>query len=159
MLEPVLRSRKFTPPMDLQPILITVITSGISAWVGSQLGRASSISQKRWDQKAKAYSDLIGALHNLRRYYDVKGGASLASRMNPDPAMLERQRLESWLEVEKAMDIGSWHMAKEVGMQLMMLESRFSGKENETEDPGGVAMIIWEVLTKIVGIAKRDLGT
>lgn len=145
-------------------LALTGAVTFFSAWIASKLTLRIALHQKVWERKEAAYTKIIEALYEVKRYYDVRSSWSLLKNMKPDDETISKGRAEGWMVVERAIDTGGWHFSPHAAMKLHALRldmhrSDRAGGNNEPQDPQDCADLIGTAIAEIVILAEKDLGT
>lgn len=145
-------------------LVLTGVASYLSALVASKLTLRSSLHQKAWERKEAAYTKIIEALYEVKRYYDVRSDWSLLKNMKPDDETISKGRAEGWMVVERAIDTGGWHFSPQAAMKLHALRMDMgradrAGRKDDPQDAQDCADLIGTAIGEIASLAEKDLGT
>jgi hypothetical protein len=145
-------------------LALTGAVSLFSAWVASQLTLRSALHQKVWERKEAAYTKIIEALYEVKRYYDVRSTWSLLKNMKPDDETISKGRAEGWMVVERAIATGGWHFSSDAAMKLRELmwnmgRADRAGGKDEPVDALDCTLLIGSAIGEIASLAEKDLGT
>jgi hypothetical protein len=144
-------------------ILINAGISGLTAWLASRWTLHGALHEKQWERKEAAYTRIIEALYQVKKFYDVRSSISLLGNMKPDADAITKGRAEGLMELERAVDCGGWHLSAKAGARLHKLwldlgRNDRAGKPREPSDPDGCSTMLWEAIRDIAELAKEDLG-
>ena len=149
--------------ISFSQLAFTGAASLLSAWVASKLTLRSALHQKAWEKKEAAYTRIIEALYDVKRYYDVRSDWSLLKQMKPDDEVITKGRAEGWMVVERSIDTGGWHFSPHVAAKLHSLMWKMgrgdrAGSNAEPEDTQDCSLLISSTISEIVALAQEDLG-
>lgn len=146
----------------LPGILVAIFSSLLSSWLSAQWALKKFYSEKWWDRREKAYSEIINALYDLVQYFGVhKEDYGQGTGYSKDEEVELYQKYEkSYWALKKATAIGSFYISKKAQQALVELSKR--EQLNFDENPS------WDVyeqdfqyhqdaLEKFIKIAKSDL--
>ena len=150
--------------ISLTQLALTGVASLFSAWVASKLTLRSALHQKAWERKEAAYTKIIEALYEVKRYYDVRSTWSLLKNMKPDDETISKGRAEGWMAVERAIDTGGWHFSPQAAMKLHALmydmgRADRAGGKDEPQDAQDCAHLIGMAIGEVACLGGKDLGT
>ena len=143
-------------------ILPGIITAIIASYLAAKWSMRKFYSEKWWERKEKAYTEIIDSLYDLLRYCEIQkedygqGTGYSEDRMKE----LGERYSQAYWKIKKATDIGAFVVSPEAERALKELRKR--PRLNWNENP------LWDVyekdyryyrdaLEKIVDIARKDL--
>lgn len=56
---------------DFASLVTGSVASLVAVWLGSRFAEVKRVREQVWDRKASAYSDILDALNEMRRYLDL----------------------------------------------------------------------------------------
>lgn len=150
----------------MEDILIKILPGIISAIVASYLAARWSLrkiySEKWWERKERAYSDIIASLYDIMQYCEYQRDHLEWGRKLPEDREKEfdEKYSEAYWKLKKVTDIGGFVISKDAADVLKDLRSR--PKLDWNENPP------WEIydqdydyhkraLDKIVAVANKEL--
>ena len=147
---------------SLLKILPGIITAIIASYLAAKWSMRKFYSEKWWERKEKAYTEIIDALYDLLRYCEIQKEDYGQGHGYPKDRMKElgeRYSQAAW-KIKKATDIGAVVVSPEA--QRALKELREKPQLEWHENPP------WEIyeqdygyyrdtLEKIVEIARKDL--
>jgi hypothetical protein len=111
----------------LSQIAAGLIIAIVTALVTIRLSLRSFYSEKWWEKKAETYTAVINSLHHMKRYDDMM--LEQAFGYGELPADREKELLkrsqESYDELMRLIDVGSFVLAPEAMAELQLLEKEF----------------------------------
>jgi hypothetical protein len=143
-------------------ILPGVITAIIASYLAAKWSMRKFYSEKWWERKERAYTEIIDALYDLLRYCEIQKedyGQGTGYSKDRMKELGERHSQAFW-KIKKATDIGAFVVSSEAERTLKKLRERPQLDWNENPP--------WEIyeqdygyyrdtLEKVVDIAKKDL--
>ena len=141
----------------VEPIIIAIIAAYFAAkWAISKF-----YTERWWEKKEKAYTELIESITNILIYLDLKVDESLDPNifMGPDENITNEYTSSYW-KLKKATITGSFTLSKEAEDLLVNLSNRekLSLKENAPFEVYEQEIKYFKnALTKIKEIANKDL--
>jgi hypothetical protein len=147
---------------SLQTILPSLIGGVVTAAVSVRLALKRFRSERWWERKAQAYSDLLLSLfhiqiHAKRSLEEVVDGVTLDESYM---ATLSKRAADGFAEIRKAAALGRFLFSTEVSERLLRLEQALDSPghnlapHEEIEDLYGV---VTSALTDLRPMALRDL--
>lgn len=144
------------------PSLLGLVSGAVTASLGAWLATRRFYLEKHWDRKARAYEEIIRALHDAVQFCQVhKEDYGQGTGMNPDQGMELQQKYLSAISIlHKAMDIGAFYISDK-GVQILSdLRKREVSKEGE--EP---SFEIWAqeyafhkaALEKLIALSRKEL--
>lgn len=143
-------------------ILAGVVIAVVSSLFTVYLSLAKYRTEKWWEKKAEAYSNLLGVIHDAKAFAEENLEAESRQReLTPeqDTALREKSR-KAESEIYRAMDVGSFYFSKETitCLQRYKKESSEAGKDNNwvcylADDLEATD----KCLKSMIEIAKNDL--
>ncbi|MBW1796035.1 MAG: hypothetical protein JRJ38_16705 [Deltaproteobacteria bacterium] len=139
-----------------------IISAILAAYFTARWSLRKLYSEKWWERKEKAYSEIVEALYQVMQYCEIKKDHYEVGKTYSDEKMKEfqdRYSMAYW-KLKKATDIGAFVISQEGAKVLEELRSR--PKLDWNENPP------WEIydqdyeyykkaLENIVRVAKKDL--
>jgi len=142
--------------------LISVITAIIASYSTAQWSLKKFYSEKWWERKERAYTEIIDALYDLLQYCEIqKGDFGQGSGYSENKMKLFREKYnQAYWKIKKATDIGAFVVSSEAEIALKELRDR--------QRPNWDDYDLWDIyeddykyyqntLEKIVNIARIDL--
>ena len=145
-------------------LLIGSTIALVSAYITVRLALKRFRSEKRWLRKMEAYERIIEALHHLKASAQAEIDVVQKppnSYPAPGPELTQRWR-EAYLEIEKAVDVGTLLLSEEAHERLMCYRKEAKQVENpdssfECADAELAASN--RCLPDLIRMAKKDLET
>jgi len=143
-------------------IIIAIFTSSVAAYLTAKWSLKKFYSEKWWERKENAYSDIINALYDLLQYCEIQREDWLGETGYSDENMKdfgERHSRAFW-KIKKATTIGAFVVSHEAEKILIELYKRpqLDWAENPPWECYEQERIYYhEALTRIVEVANRDL--
>jgi hypothetical protein len=144
---------------DFLPGIATAI---IASYLTARWSLKKLYSEKWWERKEKAYSDIIASIYAIMQYCEYQSEHYELGRELPEDRKkeIETKYGEAYWKLKKVTDIGGFVISKDAANVLKDLKER--PKLNWNENPP------WEIydqdlkyhkeaLEKIVAIANKDL--
>jgi len=148
---------------SLLPSLLTSVGTGvITALISVRLALRQFRSEKWWERKASAYSELFEALYSVKTYAEhllqkIEEGAHFSeARMNELGARSRAGRDG----IRRAAVIGTFVLSEEAANRLAKLVAALDDPKHDLDLPEGVASdldLVVEAISDLRPIAKRDL--
>jgi hypothetical protein len=143
-------------------LLTAAITAPLAAWLAAHFALRRFYSEKVWERKTAAYSSIIGALHDMQRWFDANLRAcGSAQRELPDDAeeKLSAAYDEADARLARQLDTERWLLPSKCSERLAQMRRDLA---KDTEDDwiahlvnGGRA--INSALEDIITLARDDL--
>ena len=146
----------------LLAIITAIVIAAVSSWITVNLSLRRYHSERWWDRKVEAYSAVIEALHHSKAFSD----GHLASEMHErelsedEDKELRSHAREGNIEIEKAIDVGSFLLSGEALIRLQEYrkeEIKTSELESWVEYLLADQKVTGKCLKDIIEIAKKDL--
>ena len=151
---------------SITDVLIKFLPGIISAIIASYLSAKWSLrkiySEKWWERKERAYSDIITSLYDIMIYYEYKydyymQGLELLDEENRE---FKEKYKEANLKLKKVSSIGGFVISKDAADALYSLSARPNIEWGENP-PWEIIVKEFDyhkiILDKIVAIANKDL--
>ena len=159
-------------PDVLTNALVAIVVGGVSAYLAGHFGVRRALEQFRserwWERKADAYTDILDALSDLHRYADLLAKESLGSRFSDEHRQqLEERHRDADHRLSRAMNVGGFIISDDVGQRLEEVRDRSEALEDEWEQGRGegppwehyeeYAKLYASAIRKIRADSKADL--
>jgi hypothetical protein len=146
----------------MKEIILSAIVGIISAILTAKLSLRKVYSEKWWDKKEKAYTEIIEALYEIMQYFEFARDEAEQNRESSDKTIIKYQEKYSiaYWKLKKATTIGEFIILSEGARILNELKTRpkLSYRNNA---PWDIYQDEYEAhkeaLDKIIKIAKNDL--
>ena len=140
-------------------LLVAVTTALLTVW----LSLRRFYREKWWEAKMKAYSDLVQALHHMKRDLEISTTAELEGRKTDTDyhKSWHAKHMAAWEEVRRQIDVGEFLYSPRSVRILQNLN-----KETESDDPNEIyyehlerlQVAVESCLPAIKAAARADLG-
>ena len=111
-----------------------IISALIGGYFSARLALRGAVSEKLWDRREKAYTEVLESLHQLKLYYEVNAGWSVQRNLSPEE--LKDRRMQALAELERCKSVHAWifndgavhalsKLLNREGRDLSGLESQF----------------------------------
>lgn len=142
--------------------ILSLIVGIISAIITARWSLRKIYTEKWWDRKEKAYTEIIEAIYAIMQYCEVKRDTEEEDKYFSDEKIRELQEdySKAYWRLKKLTDIGSFVISPEGSIILNELKSRpkLSWRHNTPRDIYNEEFKYHkQALGKIVEIAKSDL--
>jgi len=146
---------------DVASLLLGSAGSLLAVWLGSRFAEVKRAREQAWDRKALAYSDILDALNEMRRYLDQAYEDAILRR-DRDEAEVER-RSEVYRsaadQLGKTTFRQSWILPNDVHRSVMKLEDVLRARyENWEEDLDASSSACRAALREIQAVARTDMA-
>lgn len=149
---------------DITKVLIPgLLISVFTAILTVRLSLRRFYSERLWERKMDMYTVIFEALYRLKHYYQIKHDIDLEQRtLKKDRAvLLEQQWAEGDMEVDKAVDIGSFVICQEAAICLRTFRDRprLHYEDHPISELASQEMkYLDDCIKKLREIAHKDLG-
>lgn len=110
-------------------LFVAVVTSVVTVRLSIKRFR----SERWWERKVEAYTDLLAALSDSKRYANLQARVRLTqSESNQAADRLEEQHRDAYDRLRRATTVGSFILSKDVAQRLEDLDSRLAGLEYDS---------------------------
>ena len=143
-------------------ILSAVAIAGLSSWITVYLSLKKFRTEKWWEKKAEAYSNLVGVIHDAKAFAEKNLTASSRNRelSEEEDSDLRAKSCKAESEIYRAMDVGAFYLS-EVAIECLKKykkESSEAGQEKSwvhylVEDFDATD----KCLQSVIKIARSDL--
>lgn len=142
--------------------IISLASGAAVAWLSAWLSTRRFYREKDWERKAKAYEEIVRALHHMTNYFSVhKTDYGQGTGLSDEgEAALYQSYAKSHAELENATDIGSFYISRAAHKKLLELRSR----QVWTEDQAPRFEIFEQeyefhraALNDLISIARKEL--
>ena len=139
-------------------LLVAITTAGVTVW----LSLRRYYREKWWEAKMRAYTDVIQALHHMKRDLDI----SLAAEVQGRDAETEyhkqwqKRHQEAWDKIREQMDVGEFlysPMTVRI-IQTLIREAKSDPNESYFERLEKLQAAVDRCLPAIKTAARKDLG-
>lgn len=146
----------------LGKILVGIIIAAVSSYITVQLSLKRYRTEKWWEKRAEAYSNILGLLHDAKEFSEENIAADLAGRelTEQEDKDLRARAAVCSNEIYRAMDMGQFYFSPEaiVRLKKYKTESSEAGSNRDwntylAEDFDAAE----SCLKDIIKIAKSDL--
>ncbi len=110
----------------IEKLFPSVLTAVIAAYLTARWSLRRYYSEKWWDRKEKAYSELIEAFYELMRYNDFKSDEYMLHKDHPKNLlenMSDKYKIADY-HIKKATDIGAFVISKKAADALQEFQER-----------------------------------
>lgn len=110
-------------------IVLTIISgiaiAGISSWITVQLSLKRFQTEKWWEMKATAYSNLLGTIHDAKAFSEENLEADYHAKELTDAQdkELRAKSHKASAEIYRAMDVGAFYLSKEAIERLKLYKN------------------------------------
>ena len=147
-----------------EKIVIGVIIAVTSAWVTVRLSLSKYRTEKWWDRKIEAYTNVIEAFHHSKAFSDKHLGAEWRGReLDPDIDKEIRAKVKlAHGEIEKYINIGSFIFSNEFYTRLKEYQRESERISNESH--GWVDYLVNDqehmesCISDLIVLAQKDLS-
>lgn len=146
----------------LLKVISAVVIAGLSSWITVFLSLRKFRTEKWWEKKAEAYSNLLGAIHDSKAFAEENLNAEFRSRelTELEDKELRAASKKSEAEIYRAMDVGAFYLSEQAieCLKKYKKESSEAGKDNSW-----VQYLIEDLdaanscLKSMIEIARNDL--
>lgn len=143
-------------------IISGVAIASFSSWITVRLSLERFRTEKWWEKKAEAYSNLLGAIHDAKAFAEENLQALSRGRnlTDEEDVELRLRSKKSEADIYRSMDVGAFYFSQETLECLKKYKQASSeaGKDNDwilylTEDFDSTD----RCLKSMVEIARKDL--
>ena len=149
--------------LSIAPTILTaVLIAAASSWITVRLSLARFRDEKWWEKKVESYERIIEALHHMKIDADASYNAFIEHRDIPEEKQKQLRAASSkaQLEVERAINIGSFTTSEECQTRLKEFLKELNASSNATDYFTHIdkySFAIDKCLEDVIGIAKRDV--
>ena len=141
---------------------LTFISAGAGAYLSTRLTFGRVISEKWWDKKYEAYSDVLGALHDMQKDIEADYGEELGyKKVSPEKqAELRASYKRGREKVERHRSIGSLVLGADAVSELKTFEASLSKASNEHtffEHLDASYAAVNSTIDRITELGRKDL--
>ena len=96
-------------------ILSGVAIAGLSSWITVHLSLKRFRTEKWWEKRAEAYSNLLGAIHDAKAFAENNLEADQRNRelTEEEDKELRSKSKRAEGEIYRAMDVGAFYLSQE----------------------------------------------
>ena len=143
-------------------ILSGVAIAGLSSWITVHLSLKRFRTEKWWEKKTQAYSNLLGVIHDAKAFAEKNLQAEYRSRelSEEEDKDLRAKSQAAEAEIYRAMDVGAFYFSQEAieCLKQYKKESSEAGQDNSwvlylQEDLDATN----KCLSAMIEIARKDL--
>lgn len=143
-------------------ILSGVAIAALSSWITVHLSLKRFRTEKWWEKKAQAYSNLLGVIHDAKAFAEENLQAEYRNRelSEEEDKELRAKSRAAEAEIYRAMDVGAFYFSQEAieCLKQYKKESSEAGKDSSwvlylQEDLDATN----KCLTSMIEIARSDL--
>ena len=116
-------------------ILSGVAIAGLSSWITVHLSMKRFRTEKWWEKRAEAYSNLIGAIHDAKAFAEenleaMQRGRELSEEEDKE---LRHKSKVAESEIYRAMDVGAFYLSEQAldSLRTYKKESSEAGKDHD----------------------------
>jgi len=142
--------------------VIVIVTTIVIAYITTRLTTIEHCTQKWWERKAEAYSDLIEQLFSLQDYYRklYNEWAFYANTNENDEKKREEQANNAIYKLRKAATTGAFIISEDAANLIKELQNKLSSIDNKPlheqyEESSGM---IGKYIERIKASARIHLG-
>lgn len=144
------------------PVIAAIITGVISAWLTASLAFRRFRHEKWWDEKFRAYSDILSSLHNIAVGFDeseeaiMRGGDIPADRQK----FFHEQYLAGKATIERQADLADFLLHKDVTPRIVKMLNELDaayGLDDTVEHIHHATRAARTCIQDITKIARADL--
>lgn len=112
--------------IDWITVLAPFATAIVAAYLSARWATSQAYKQRWWDQRERAYTEIIEALYDVVAYFDLTAEDYLMSKEeeNPKMASFQARYSEAYLKIQRLTDIGAFVISDKVAKVLMNLRKR-----------------------------------
>lgn len=144
-------------------IISAVVIAGLSSWITVLLSLRKFRTEKWWEKKVEAYSNLLGAIHDEKAFAEENLFATKQNReiSEAEDKELREKSKKSGAEIYRAMDVGAFYLSEQAIERLMKYKKESS--EAGKDDNSWVSYLIEDLeatnscLKSMIEIARNDL--
>ena len=143
-------------------ILSGVAIAGLSSWITVHLSLKRFRTEKWWEKRAEAYSNLLGAIHDAKAFAENNLEADQRNRelTEEEDKELRSKSKRAEGEIYRAMDVGAFYLSQEA---IECLKS-YKKQSSEAGKDGSWTLYLIEdleatdtCLKSMIEIARNDL--
>ncbi|WP_412060358.1 hypothetical protein [Rubrivirga sp. IMCC45206] len=152
----------------LAAVAPSLVVAVLAALLGVRLALRRFRSERWWERKAEAYTDLISAVYRFSTTFDrdyvdpddleeLDAQGPLTQRGFIGMSRAQRRRNRAWAEIEQAIGIGEFVFSRETVLILSSLKTRV--RQGQPGDRDGDRLEAARLLLqRLKAAAARDLG-
>jgi len=147
---------------SIKILLIGVGISGITAWITVKLALRRFYTEKWWERKAQAYSEIIGSLARMRMYFSRWGEELIEHRVmsREEKEKFEKEYRLAREVIGNAVAVGSFVISEKTAdlLEAFLKQLGEGGISRDlSEDVGIRYRQVNECIVRLREIAKKDL--
>jgi hypothetical protein len=146
---------------DIISLLIGSVGSLSAVWLGSRFSEVKRVREQAWDRKALAYSDILDALNEMKRYLDLAYEDALLRRDRTDEDAAQRSQVYRTAtgQLGKTTFRHSWILPEAVHASVTRLEQVLYAKyDTWEEDLDASSHACGIALGEIQQVARMDMA-
>jgi hypothetical protein len=119
----------------IETILAGIVIATISSLVTVQLSLGRFRSEKWWEKKAEAYSNLIGAIHDAKAFSEetIEAGSKGKDLSGDDDKALRIRSKNAESDIYRAMDVGAFYLSDKAIARLRSYMKDCGESSNTTD--------------------------
>ena len=110
----------------LIPSLVGLFTTILASFLSAQWAVRRAFQERWWERKERAYTEIVEALHDSIRYFELCAKESLEQWDETHPKMEEFRESydEAYWKIQRATDIGAFVISEKAAAILVELRKR-----------------------------------
>lgn len=146
---------------DLISLVLGSAGSLGAVWLGSRFAEVKRVREQAWDRKALAYSDILDAMNEMRRYLDGEYSALLLRRERSTADSQNRSAIYRAAvdQLGKATSRQSWLLPEQVQVSIARLEAVLAADyETWQDDLDASSHACGIALQEVRSLARADMA-